>query len=308
MVSNGSFSPPTTATLYKWANVIPHFQRLRNHHLPFQADLDDANQKALNVANTLYREFYSTVTPISNDRFLVVGSVGKQVARDPLNDVDILFQLPDSDYHRYHAYSDNGQSALLQDVKETVLESYPNTDIRGDGQVVVVDFNSIKVEIVPVFYINGTIITPNTHHGGSWNTCNPHLEAKQIQVADQISGGKATDLIRLLKAWKDYCNVPIKSIVLERAALVFASNWQYRINNMFWYDWMVRDFFDFLLTCSDNLFQLPGSQDMIFSGSNWISKCLTARDHAHKACFYEEHAPYFPLQAKNEWEKIFGPF
>jgi hypothetical protein len=40
-------------------------------------------------------------------------------------------------------------TALLQEVKNRLARTYPNTDMSGDGQVVLVNFGSYNVEVVP---------------------------------------------------------------------------------------------------------------------------------------------------------------
>jgi hypothetical protein len=57
-------------------------------------------------------------------------------------------------YKRYNNnnYTYNGQSVLLQAVKNSIKNRYPRTDVRGDGQVVVVPFSDgMRFEVVPAF-------------------------------------------------------------------------------------------------------------------------------------------------------------
>ena len=76
------------------------------------------------------------------DHFYYVGSVGRRTAIKNVSDIDVIFDLPTSTYIRFNAYESNGQSALLQEVKEVLKERYPKTDIKGDGQVVVIEFTT----------------------------------------------------------------------------------------------------------------------------------------------------------------------
>jgi hypothetical protein len=60
-----------------------------------------------------------------------------------------------------------GQSALLQEVKSVLTETYPNSDMSGDGQVVVVRFGTYNVEVVPAFALtNGRYWICHTNDGG----------------------------------------------------------------------------------------------------------------------------------------------
>lgn len=108
----------------------------------------------------------------------------------------MLIQLPESEYNRFSTMNGNGQSRLLQAVKNAILDTYPNTDIRGDGQVVVVKFSDgMKFEILPAFkvrnYWNYDEIYkyPDTHMGGNWMTTNPKAEQKAMKQKDNITNG-----------------------------------------------------------------------------------------------------------------------
>ncbi|MCV4600250.1 nucleotidyltransferase, partial [Escherichia coli] len=69
-----------------------------------------------------------------------------------MSDLDMIFQLPYSEYQKYNSYLGNGQSALLQAVKRSIEKTYATTSIRGDGQVILVPFNDgITFEVVPAF-------------------------------------------------------------------------------------------------------------------------------------------------------------
>lgn len=93
---------------------------------------------------------------LSNSRTnhsLYVGSYGRGTARRRFSDLDMIFILPPDLYKRYNNnYTYNGQSVLLQTVKNSIKNRYPLTDVRGDGQVVVVPFSDgMRFEVVPGF-------------------------------------------------------------------------------------------------------------------------------------------------------------
>ena len=98
------------------------------------------------MRQSLQRAYYDQ----SNDNppGFIVGSWGKGTAIRPPTDVDIFFELPVEVYHRINSNSGNVQSQLLQEVRNHLLRTYPQTTMRGDGQVVTVGFNSIAVEVV----------------------------------------------------------------------------------------------------------------------------------------------------------------
>ena len=75
-----------------------------------------------------------------------VGSFGRGTAIDT-SDIDMLIEVPPSFYVTNTVSSYNPQSRLIQVVKEAILNSYPRSDVRGDGQVVVISFSICAVEI-----------------------------------------------------------------------------------------------------------------------------------------------------------------
>ena len=65
--------------------------------------------------------------------------------------MDLYFLLPPHVYGRFQGHLWNRQSALLQEVKNVLSDTYPNTDMSGDGQAVLVRFETYNVEVVPAF-------------------------------------------------------------------------------------------------------------------------------------------------------------
>jgi len=93
----------------------------------------------------------------------------------------MVFSLPWFVYERFDDYDTNGQSALLQEVKGIIKATYSRTDIRGDGQVVVVSFNNHVFEILPAFLNEDNSYTyPDTKNGGSWRNTKPRQEKAEI--------------------------------------------------------------------------------------------------------------------------------
>jgi hypothetical protein len=122
---------------------------------------------------------------------------------------------------------------------------------------------------------------------------------------DAVTLGKATDLVKMLKAWKRECNVEIRSICLEVAAVYFVERWLFRDRTIYYYDWMVRDFFAFLLNYTiQGWAKPPGIDEQIFFGDKWQTKCRSAYERAVKACEYEKTDQAYHASA--EWRKIFG--
>ena len=116
---------------------------------------------------------------------LFVGSYGRGTDIH-VSDIDMVIELPYSVYQKYDNYSGNGQSALIQSLKESIKRTYSTTYIRGDGQVVKLDFqDGICFEIVPGFLnTDGSYIYPDSNDGGSWKITRPREEISEITKAN----------------------------------------------------------------------------------------------------------------------------
>jgi hypothetical protein len=286
-----------------WNHVIPHFTRFLKELELKPEERADAESKADRVARCLWSHYY--YGEFNPTCYVKVGSYGKGTATRPPSDLDMLFLLPASEYARIQALAGNKQSQLLQEVKGSLEGTFPRTDLRADGQVVLAPFQTYNVEVIPAFLMtDGTYITAHTANNGSWRASNPAIEYQWIVDADSVSAGKATHLIAMLKAWKRECSVDIKSISLEVLAREFINAWPHRHRTLYFYDWMVRDFFEFMLPYRWGWTIVPGTQEKIYLGDSWGSKCESAYSRAIKAERYE-HADDGDAAAE-EWRKIFG--
>jgi hypothetical protein len=287
-----------------YSNVITHFETFLREIELLPNERSDAEAKALRIAKSLFAA-YNPGVDFSPSCYAIVGSYGKGTAARPRTDLDMIFVLPNNEYPRINGIQGNKQSYLLQEVKTVLLDTFPSTDIKGDGPVVKVPFSTYYLEVVPVFRWEGDLfITPHTKNGGSWGHTNPASEINWLKDVDNVSLGKATHLVKMLKAWKQECNVELRSICLEIAATIFLNQWPERQKTMVYYDFMVRDFFAFLLRYVNGSAKPAGITEWIPLGDAWASKAQSAYDRAVKACAYEQNDQEF--SAALEWQKIFG--
>lgn len=144
---------------------------------------------------------------------LIVGSYGRRTAVDT-SDIDVLVILPTEEFYHVNNLKGNSQSRLLQIVKNSIIESYPRTEIRADGQVIKVEFlDGIKFEVVPVFKNKfGLFIYPNTNNGGTWESTNPKAEQRAMKELDTKSKGLLIDTCRHMRILR---NLNLKSYKLS---------------------------------------------------------------------------------------------
>jgi hypothetical protein len=261
----------------------------------------DGATKYKSVVDCLNSNYYGGAA----GNHLLVGSWGKATRVRVQRDVDVLFQIPYAVYQRFEGRAGNKQSQLLQEVKAVLLKRFPNTDVKGDGPVVVVVFASFKVEVVPgIKLTDGQFWIPLTEGEGRYKTFDPVAEQEHMTRASDHSLQKARHLTRMLKVWRAVRNVPIRKFALELLAIEFLSGWEHRACTMAYYDYMVRDFMAFLLGRAWTTVAVPGTGELLHIGNDWNSRAVTAYTAARDACQYE--ADNLPYSALAEWQKIFG--
>lgn len=285
-----------------WLGYAARFGDFRNDVNLTSDQIEDGVTKSKGITASLNTTYYGHNHNDLNS--FMVGSWGKGTAARPPNDVDLFYRLPDEMFASINGRQGNKQSQLLQEVKTVLQGTYPQTDMRGDGQVVVVNFNSLMIEVVPAFLLqNGTYIICDTNNGGSWKPANPIAEIRSVQQADIATGGAARTLLKMLKIWKRECNVPLKSYLLETLVCEYLPRSAWGTNGFFWYDWMVRDFLGYLISRANTWLLVPDGQS-VFLGEEWKSRAETAYSRAVLACEYEKND--WVAEAGDEWQKIFG--
>jgi Second Messenger Oligonucleotide or Dinucleotide Synthetase domain len=290
---------------HQWIAVLPRFSQFHRNLSLTSLQHADGMRKRAGVTSCLNIAYHGSNSGTENSFF--VGSWGKDTAIRPPRDIDIYFLLPAAVYYRLQGSIWNRQSALLQEVKDHLIATYPATDMSGDGQVVIVNFGSYCVEVVPAFALEtpGRYWICNTHDGGSYKETAPWAEVAQLQAADTANAGNLRPLIRMLKAWQARCSVPIKSFHLELLAAEFIGQSPWRLNSFFYFDWITRDFFDFIYRRANGYIVVPGTHEVIALGNAWQSRALSAHQRAIKACDYEKDN--LVEAAGDEWQKILGP-
>lgn len=271
---------------------------------------------SFNVVSNVRTRYYNITRRLNKDfrniddcylNSLYVGSYGRGTAIH-VSDIDMLYILPWSYYYKYDAYESNGQSALLQDVKNSLKKTYPSTDISGDGQVVQINFyDGVVFEVVPCFeYADGSFCYPDTHNGGSWKITKPRLEISAINDLNRETNKNLKRLCRMIRAWKDYCEVSMGGLLIDSLAYRFLINWEYKYKSFHYYDWMTRDFFKYLSEQNDCVLYwvAVGSKQHISSKGRFVAKAKIAYENALKAIENEEKG--FEYTANDYWRKIYG--
>ena len=262
-----------------------------------------------NITKRLNTDFWSTTSDTSHSFY--VGSYGRNTAIHGTSDVDMIFELPYSLYLQYDAHRGNGQSALLQAVRASVKTAYPLTHIGADGQVVVVSFgDNIRFDLVPAFVnADGSFKHPDSNGGGSWKRTSPKPEIAAIRARNNACNSNLIPLCRMMRAWKDKMNVSIGGLLVDTMAYQFIGSWKYRDKSYFYYDYMCRDFFDFMAgqDKTQEFWKAPGSGQWVYGPTGQFQyKSKRAYNLACKAIEHETATPKEVWSAKRKWGEIFG--
>lgn len=261
---------------------------------------------------------YHSITKKVNDHYrgygsdsdycLYVGSYGRDTEIST-SDIDMIVELPPSLYHKYKAYQSNGPSALLQDVKNTIKETYSQSDIKADGQIIGIKFSDgINFEVLPAFLnTNGKTYTfANSNNGGSWNVTDPRSEIDAVNNRDRECNGNLKELCKMARAWRDQNTVDISGILIDILAYRFISDWTYKDKSYFYYDFMTRDFLKYVSEVpKDQIrWQVMGSDRYIYDFGSFQNKAKEAYEKSLVAI--EDSIKGYSWSANKKWVEIYG--
>lgn len=257
------------------------------------------------ITKQLNKDFWSSDSESTHS--LYVGSYGRDTDIHT-SDIDVLMQLPWVIHEQYDNYIGNGQSALLQAVRDSLKNTYPTTHVKSDGQVVQINFDDgVSFEVVPGFlYDTGRYSYPDTNNGGSWKTTDPKAEFKAIREGNDLWNGNLKNLCRMVRVWKEKWDVPIGGLLIDTLAYQFLKTWEYRTNSYTYYDWMARDFFEFLKNQDKdkNYWLAPGSSQYVYKKGDFQYKALRCYNIALEAIDYEQREMSYSADGK--WREIYG--
>lgn len=287
-----------------WNFVRRRFSSLLSNLELTEGQIADGEAKTNGIVSALNRAYRDDNS--ATDHAFKVGSWGKGTAVRPSNDIDVFFLPPIDVFHTFNARLGNKQSQLLQEVRSHLSTTFSQTQIRGDGQVVVVDFNSITIEVIPAFGVTeGGYYICDTNDGGRWKHVDADGELILLQVEDDKFSGNLRKAVKMLKQWKRHCNVPIKSFHIERLVMEWLNSSTITYQDEFWFDWLIRDVFGYMIGRAGQHFDMPGLVfERIYLGEEWLSRTRTAYENAVRACVFENND--MNVSAGVEWQKIFG--
>lgn len=243
-------------------NVTKYFKRFDKKLRTSERNeekISNRMKKITGIINQAYWEFHS-----ENLHSLLVGSYGRGTAIH-LSDIDLLVELPLEQKERFEQYIGNGQSALLQDIKHNILKYYSNSRVKGDGQIVSIEFSDgIRFEILPAFKVIGTEIYeyPDTNEGGDWKETNPKLEKSKLTERNIEKRRVVKKFCRMVRAWNDTNSIGLHGIAIDSLVYNFFEFRDSSTSSYEYFDLISNDFFKYILKFIENkevLFSIDGS-------------------------------------------------
>lgn len=155
------------------------------------------------------------------NRFTRIGSFGNGTNISGYSDVDYLACIPTASLTR------TSTSSLVK-VKNALDARFPNTGVRISTPAVVCPFGTYKsedTEIVVADYIredSGFNVYEIADGNDDWMSVSPDAHNYYVATVDKKHCGKVKPLIRFIKAWKYFRDVPIKSFYLEMRVAKYA--------------------------------------------------------------------------------------
>lgn len=184
------------------------------------------------VTKAINREFWNSKSETAHSFY--VGSYGRNTAIDT-SDIDILIEIPEDEYNRYSDTKRNGQSRLLQVVKDAIESTYSRSDIRADGQIVKITFSDgMKFEVLPAFpqtiwNAGVTYKYPDTNMGGNWRTTDPKAEQKAMKEKNNSSNGLLCATCKHIRTIRDdsYSSYHLSGILIDSFVYVAMGSWHF---------------------------------------------------------------------------------
>lgn len=258
------------------------------------------------ITRRLNTDFW--VTNSDSAHSLYVGSYGRNTSIRGASDIDVLFSLPWSIFRQYDEYAGNGQSQLLQAVRNSLLNTYSTTRVRGDGQIVCVPFSDgMTFEVLPAFeFDDGSFYYPDTNSGGSWQTTDPRKEISAIRTRNLVVNGNLLNLCRMIRDWRHTHSVSMSGMLIDTLAYQFIATWAYRDKSYLYYDWMTRDFFSYLygLDTSKTYWSAPGSGRRVYRTGQFRVPAKNAYEMACAAIDSETRG--YPYAAAGKWRDLYS--
>ena len=202
--------------------------------------------------------------------FFRTGSFGNGTSIKGYSDVDYFAVIPTDNLS-------TDSSISLASIRGTLNDRFPNTGVRVNSPAIVIPFGTNgqeTTEVVPADYVrkeNGNNVYDIANSAKGWMKSSPDTHNAYVRDINANLNNKVKPLIRFIKAWKFFRNLPILSFYLELRVTKYAEGEKSIVYSI--------DILNFLKYLSDN--SLPAIQDPTgISGLIYPCNTDTQRENA----------------------------
>lgn len=263
----------------------------------------DISSAYTNITTRLNKDFWNSESGSMHCR--QIGSYGRRTAIHGISDLDMAFEFPWTLYEKYRDYEGNGPSALLQEVRKSLKTRYPNTEIKGDGQVVVISFSCFVVEVLPVFVDNAVdgYLFPDSNDGGSWKICKPFKEMDAVDKRNSETNRNYKHVCKMVRAWKNNHGVSMSGMLIDTLIYnFFSQNTNYNDKSYGGYAELFVSIFTYLGGLNlQEYWAAPVSGQCVHSSGKFQTKAKKAAAKCQEAVNAEKESKKAKL-----WREVFG--
>lgn len=263
------------------------------------ANSDTISLRYGEVTAALNREFRDTESKTANS--LRVGSIGRFTAVDGVSDLDMIYVMPAS---KWDDYKTDGQYKLLKATKDAISARYPTTTVKVDRLVVRVLYKDFHIEVQPAFELNdGSFKYPDTAGDGSWKITKPRDEIEEMAASNERKNKNLRRLCKMTRAWKNKHGIAMGGLLIDTLAYNYLESTDaYGDRSYYYYDYMSRDFFEYLSEEDDHEFYAAvGSRQRVKVKKKFQKKAKKAYELCKKAI-----AASGQKNERQKWRDIFG--
>ena len=175
---------------------------------PTSGESEDAQSHRASIKDCLESNFDMT-------NFFRTGSFGNGTSISRYSDVDYFAVIPTDNLKA-------NSTTTLKEVRDALAARFPKTGVRVSCPAVVVPFGTDakeSTEVTPADFIESNEDGYNIYDipdcSDGWMRSSPSTHNAYVREVNEGLSYKVKPLIRFIKAWKYYRNVPISSFYLE---------------------------------------------------------------------------------------------
>jgi hypothetical protein len=246
----------------------------------------------------------SLTSNYSMSRFFRTGSFGNGTSISGYSDTDCFAVLPKNQHQQ-------DSNSNLNYIRQTLANRFPLTNVVVDNPAIRLEFGNTdweKIEVTPAYHANsyGSYAIYGIADGsGGWRQSSPEIHNDYVREIDNKLSNKVKPLIRFIKAWKFFNNVPISSFYLELWVTQYSSK-----ETTIVYDIDLKNIFSGLSTSSLTSINDPKGISGAINPTKKYADHLVALAKIKTAQIYSDNARLAEMakdtgKAFEWWDKIF---